>query len=188
MLWGKKLYRELRFVLVEYNGMRSILVSTDLTLPPEEIIMLYALRFKIENCFREFKQQFGGFAYHFWTKHLPKLNHFKRKGDSAPLNAISDPNDRKLILSKIKAIEGFVLLSSIAMGLTQIISLTREFESELQICRYLRTQPRLRFSEASVMACLRKSFFVFMLQHPDSFITRYIREKQISDSSVFEAA
>ena len=182
MLWGKKLYQELRFVLAEYNGMRSILVSTDLTLSPEEIITLYALRFKIENCFREFKQRFGGFAYHFWTKRLPKLNHFKRKCDPDPLDDITETGDRKLILSKIKAIEGFVLFSSIAMGLTQIISLTQALEGELQNGRYLRTHPRMRVSEASVMTCLRKSFFAFMLQHPDSFITRYIREKQFSDS------
>lgn len=158
MLWGKKLYQELRFVLAEYNGMRSILVSTDLTLSPEEIITLYALRFKIENCFREFKQQFGGFAYHFWTKHLPKLNHFKRKCDPDPLDGITETRDRELILSKIKAIEGFVLLSCIAMGLTQIISLTQELEGELQNGRYLRTHPRVRVSEASVMTSLRKSF------------------------------
>ncbi|MBQ6344154.1 MAG: hypothetical protein IJI41_13605 [Anaerolineaceae bacterium] len=188
MLWGKKIYRELRFVLAEYNGMRSILVSTDLTLSPEEIISLYALRFKIENCFREFKQQFGGFAYHFWTKKLPKLNHFKKNADPDPLDAVSDARDRKLILSKVKAIEGFVLLSTIAMGLTQIISLSQGIEGELQNYRYLRTQPRLRISEASVMDSLRKSFFAFMLQHPDSFITRYIREKQLSDSHEFEAA
>ena len=188
LLWAKKLYRELRFVLTEYNGMRSILVSTDLTLSPEEIITLYALRFKIETCFREFKQQFGGFSYHFWTKRLPKLNHFMKKTDPDPLDAVVDTDDRNLVLSKIKAIESFVLLSSIAMGLTQIISLTPELANEMQNGRYLRTQPRLRASEASIVSILRKSFFAFMLRNPDSFITRYIREKQSSVSYDSEAA
>ena len=79
LLWGQKLYQELRFVLVQYNGSRSILVSTDLSLSPKRIIELYAYRFSIEELFREFKQQIGGFAYHFWSKAVPKLNRFSRK-------------------------------------------------------------------------------------------------------------
>jgi len=188
LLWGKKLYRELRFVLAEYNGTRSILVSTDLTLSPVEIIELYALRFKIENCFREFKQQFGGFSYHFWTKSLEKLNHFKRKSDPDPLQKVSDEKDRKIILSKLKAIEGFVLFSSIAMGLSQMLSLDDSLKNDFLVCRYLRTAPRDRLSEASVMYFCRKSFFALMLQHPDSFITRFILEKQKTDFSSKQAA
>ena len=187
LLWGKKLYRELRFVLAEYNGTRSILVSTDLTLSPVEIIELYALRFKIENCFREFKQQFGGFSYHFWTKSLEKLNHFKKKSDPDPLQKVSDEKDRKIILSKLKAIEGFVLFSSIAMGLSQMVSLDDPLKNGFLVCRYLRTAPRDRLSEASVMYFFRKSFFALMLQHPDSFITRFTLEKQKIDFSSKQA-
>ena len=33
LLWGMELYNELRFVLVSYNGLRSVLASTDLLLP-----------------------------------------------------------------------------------------------------------------------------------------------------------
>lgn len=42
LLWGPKLYQELRFVLVEYSGTQSILVSTDLKLDPVTIIRLYS--------------------------------------------------------------------------------------------------------------------------------------------------
>ena len=188
LLWGKKLYRELRFVLAEYNGMRSILVSTDLTLSPVEIIELYALRFKIENCFREFKQQFGGFSYHFWTKHIEKLNRFKKKDEPDPLQLVNHDHDKSLVISKLKAIEGFVLLSSIAMGITQMLSLDEELARDAQACRYLRTPPRNRVSEASIMYYFRKAFFALMLQHPDSFITRYILEKQIADPNAKNAA
>ena len=65
LLWGTKLYKKLRFVLVKYAKSSAILVSTDLSLNPVLIIEAYAHRFKIECTFREFKQQIGGFCYHF---------------------------------------------------------------------------------------------------------------------------
>ena len=71
LLWGQKLYQELRFVLVEMNGTQSILASTSLALEPQSIIRLYSYRFRIECTFRELKQQVGAFCYHFWSKHMP---------------------------------------------------------------------------------------------------------------------
>ena len=40
LLWGQKLYQELRFVLVEMGGAQNILVSTSLELDPLAIIRL----------------------------------------------------------------------------------------------------------------------------------------------------
>ena len=48
LLWGQKLYQELRFVLVEMGGVQSILASTSLELEPLFIIRLYSYRFRIE--------------------------------------------------------------------------------------------------------------------------------------------
>lgn len=178
LLWGQKLYQELRFVLVQYNGSRSILVSTDLSLSPKRIIELYAYRFSIEELFREFKQQVGGFAYHFWSKAVPKLNHFAKKDDTDRLAAVLDDHKRKLILSNIKAIEGFVLFASIAMGILQLIALDGRNGRPAKKIRYLRTASRNCPSEATVMYYARKNIYSLLLQHPDSFITRFIRERQ----------
>ena len=178
LLWGKGIYQELRFVLTELNGAKSILVSTDLSLSPVQIIELYARRFKIENCFREFKQQFGGFCYHFWTKKLPKLNKFKKKDIPDPVDQITDGHDRNLILGKLRAIEGFILVANIAMGITQMLSLSMPFQNEVMRSRYLRTVVETRISEATVMCYFRKTIFALLLQHADSPITHFIREKQ----------
>ena len=178
LLWGQKLYQELRFVLVQYNGRRSILVSTDLSLSPKRIIELYAYRFSIEELFREFKQQIGGFAYHFWTKAVPKLNHFSKKEDPDQLETVTDARERNLILGNIKAIEGFVLFASIAMGILQLIALDGRSGRSAKKIRYLRTVSRKCPSEGTVMYYVRKNIYSLLLQHPDSFITRFIRERQ----------
>ena len=68
LLWGQKLYQELRFVLVEMNGVQGILASTSLELDPLSMIRLYSCRFLIECTFRELKQQIGAFCFHFWSK------------------------------------------------------------------------------------------------------------------------
>lgn len=158
--------------------MKSILVSTDTSLDPMTIIELYATRFGIEAFFREFKQQIGGLSYHFWTRFLPKLNHFARKDEPDPLLSIIDTHSRAKILDAIHAIETFVLCSCIAMGITQMISLSGECRDEVLKSRYLRTSSNTVPSEATIMYYLRKCFFSLLLQAPESFITQFIREKQ----------
>ncbi len=81
---GQKLYQQLRFVLVEMNGIQSILVSTSLELEPLSVIRLYSYRFRIECTFRELKQQTGAFCYHFWSKHMPKLSYYQKKEEASP--------------------------------------------------------------------------------------------------------
>ncbi|MDO5134199.1 MAG: transposase [Eubacteriales bacterium] len=178
LLWGKGLYQELRFVLVKYDGLRSILVSSDLSLSPEQIIEVYAHRAKIEDSFRQFKQNLGGFGYHFWTKSLPRLDHFAKKGDPDPLSTVSDDRDRRKILNNIHAIEGFVLFACIAMGILQLVSLSDDFAETVIKKRYLRTPSNEKPSEASVMYYLRRMFFLLLLNAPDSAITKIIRSRQ----------
>lgn len=143
-----------------------------------QIIEIYVHRAKIEESFREFKQTFGGFSCHFWTKALPKLNHFAKSGDSDPLSGVEDEDARRRILNNIKAIEGFVLFAGIAMGVLQLLSLSDEFNETIRKSRYLRTPSRENPSEATVMYYLRRKIFLLMLNSPDSPITKIIRAKQ----------
>ena len=179
LLWGPKLYQELRFVLVKYNGMKSIMVSTSLTIDPVRIVELYALRFNCEASFREFKQQFCGFGYHFWSKCLPRLNHFAKKGENDPLSKVTDEHERELVLKTVDAIEGFVLFSTIAMGITQMLSLKYSDSETIKKARNLRTySPTGKMSEATIRYYLSKTIFSMLAKKPDSFITRFIWERQ----------
>lgn len=181
LLWGQGLYKELRFVLVKRTcGEKSILVSTDLTLRPRKVIELYGTRFSIEENFREMKQQIGAFSYHFWTKYMPRLDHFAIKGTDQ-LSAILDGHARKKILDTVKAIESFVFCATVATGMLQMISLSEIISDKVTELRYLRTYSSKAPSEATVMYYLRKHIFLLLGKSPKSFITKYISEKQRDD-------
>lgn len=179
LLWGQKLYQKLRFVLVEYRGIQSILVSTDLTLTPEDIIRLYTYRFSIECCFREFKQQMGGFGYRFWSKVMPRLNRYRKKNQPHPLEQVTDQSQQACVLKTIQAMECYTLLASIAMGLIQMLSLHFSESLPADSVRYMRTPSDSVLSEASMIVYFRRYFFRFMADAPPLTITRFIRKKQL---------
>lgn len=178
LLWGQKLYQELRFVLVEMNGIQSILVSTSLELDPLSIIRLYSYRFRIECMFREMKQQIGAFCYHFWSKHMPKLSYYQKAGEPGPLERVEDERSRRNILKAVRAIEMHMALSCIAMGILQGVSVCMVEKISSKQLRYQRTPARGRVSEAALMAYLRKYFFLFMEKQPELRISQIILEQQ----------
>ena len=161
LLWGQKLYQELRFVLVEMNGIQSILASTSLALDPLSVIRLYSYRFRIECTFRELKQQIGAFCYRFWSKHMPKLSYYQKKNAPAPIEHVEGEKSRKKVLEAVRAIEMHIALSCIAMGILQCLSICFIGKLHPSLIRYQRTPSKGRVSEAAVMCYLRKHFFAF---------------------------
>ena len=178
LLWGKKLYMKLRFVLAECCGYRTILVSTDLSMSPLSIIGLYGMRFGIESMFREFNQVICGFGYHFWTKKWPKLNRWAKKGASDPLDTVTDKKSRERILLALKATEGFAFVSIVAQGLLQLLSLSFSNTEEMANLRYLRTRRQSVVSEATTADFLRKNLFALLLNNTNSRISQLILSKQ----------
>ncbi len=186
LLWGLKLYKEVRFVLVKYNQCTAIFVSTDLTMNPLFIIEAYAHRFKIECMFREFKQQLHGFGYHFWSSKMPKLKKYKKKSEPDQLSQITDESHKKAILLTVGAIERFVLCAGIAMGIVQMIVLDPVMTKGINKHRYLRTSCDNKVSEATVMEYLRKNFFRLLSLNPHSDLNRFILSIQEPDFDEFD--
>lgn len=180
-LWGQKLYQPLQFVLVEYEAKQVILASTSLAMPAEEIITAYACRSKVEAMFREFKGQFGGLFYHFWTKAAPKLNRYRRKNSPDPLSLVKDPAEKTRIIRTLKATEGYVLFASIAMGITQMLCLNYENRISVSGFRYLRTYSQSVMSETSMAKYLGRNLFRFMAEQDTLTITKIIFSRQIPD-------
>jgi len=173
LLWGKKLYKKLRFVLVLQGNTKAIFVSTDLTLTPEQILKLYGYRFKIECCFREFKQIIAGFSYRFWSFSMPRLNRFAKSGHD-PLETVTNKEDKKRIIHTFNAIQGFVMVASIAFGLLQICALHFADEINAPKFRWLRSRSNEIPSEATTAYFIGKSIFRMVALRYDLPIMRFI--------------
>ncbi|WP_010502985.1 hypothetical protein [Paenibacillus elgii] len=126
------------------------------------------------------KQVIGAFGYRFWSASMPKLNRYRRKGESDPLEQVTSESDRQRIRLTLQAIEGFVMCSVIATGIVQLLALRFSGRTPALFFRYLRTPSKSIVSEATVTAYLCKSIFRLFAQNPHLSITKIIHSKQIS--------
>jgi len=112
--------------------------------------------------FREFKQQFGGLFYHFWTKAVPKPDRYRRKNSPDPLSSVKGTKEKMRIIRTLKATEGYVLFTSIAMGSIQMLCANYGSNIAVSSFRYLRTSSCQVMSEASMIKYLSRHLFRFM--------------------------
>lgn len=177
LLW-RPVGRLVRFVFVEHpvRG-QLILMTSDTSLAPLEIIAIYGYRFKIEVSFKQALHTLGAYAYHFWMLDMPPRN-----PDSGNQHLHMESDDyRRLVRRKMDAYHRYVQLACIAQGLLQHLSL--RFRKEVWnyffrsswMCTMTPSQPP---SEAVVAQALRSTLPDFLANsHDDCDLTKFLLER-----------
>ena len=181
LLWGVGVYVPLSFIFVKYfdedmqEERREVLACMDTTLTSREIMELYSYRFKVEVQFKADKSTLGILSYRFWTGHQPKLDKKRKKGDPDPLEGVTDPHDRRLILEALHATELFVFCGIVAQGILQHIALRFATEGDRSKLRFQRTPANAAPSEENIMYIMRKGLADFLENQPENEVARLIR-------------
>lgn len=153
-----------RFVLCRQGNQKFLLMSSDLTLDPITLIQLYSVRVKIEQVFKVLKNVIGGFSYRFWSLASPKLEKKKipKKKQSQEIGAALDHGQMDRLIEKLEAIERFINLAAITVGLLQYLAIqfTQQVWTLHHRSSWLRTYSSEIPSEATVKATLQAAWFI----------------------------
>ncbi len=160
-----------RFVCVIDDGRCYILMCSDLGLCPKEIITIYSWRWKTEVMFLRLKNLLGGFCYHFWTRAFPK----SQRGGKVDYSDLSEA-DKDQCRRTIMAIERFVNLAGIALGLLQYLSITHGSQIWRAYSGWLRTYSSDSPSEGVVQSVIRAEFFASVGKVPVCRTLRLIQQ------------
>jgi hypothetical protein len=182
LLWGAGLLWLTRFVLVKCGDAKLILVCTNVSFTPLQILRLYGYRFKIEVTFRTLKQLLGAFSYHFWSASMPKLNRFAKKGEKDPLLEVNCKKIRARILQAFSAIERYVMLALIANGILQLLSLKHSTQVEKSSFCWLRTTSGNIVSETTMSRFLHRNIFMQFHKLAHLPILQIIRSRMERDN------
>ncbi len=175
LLW-RPVGQLVRFVLVDHPRRgRLILMSTDLSLLPLELIACYGYRFKIEVAFKQALYTVGTYAYHFWMMAMTPLS---RRSGNQYLHRKTELY-RKQVRRKLAAYHRYVQLGCIAQGLLQYLALSFRTDVWTYFRSWLRTmKPAQPPSEAVVAQALRNTFPEFLLDTSQEHdIKKFILER-----------
>ena len=173
LLW-RPVGRLVRFVLVHHPAHGAImLLSTDVTMDPLDVIILYGYRFKIELGFRHALRVVGSYAYHFWMMAMTPI---RRVRGNQYMHHRSE-RYRQHVRRKLAAYHRSVQLACIAPGLLQYLAISCGPTVWHLFRSWLRTMHRDRPpSELVVAHALRASLPEFLAAGPtDPVLAKFLR-------------
>lgn len=167
LLW-RPAGRIVRFVAVRHPTRgRCLLMCTDLSLPPLEIIRLYGLRFKIEFGFKQAIHTLGSFHYHFWMRDMKPL---KPRNGNQYLHRESEEY-RAAVMRKMHAYHVFIQAAIVCQGLLQYLSVTFTAQVWGSFRSWLRTvRPGIPPSELVVTHSMRNTLPEFLMTSAENNI------------------
>ena len=176
--------RLVRFVAVVHPTRGNcVLMCTDTTLDPVDIIRIYGLRFKIEHTFKQAVNVIGAFSYHFWMMDMKPTK--RRSGDK--YMPCESKQYRQQVKRKLQAYHVFIQACHIAQGLAQYLSTSFPEMVWASFGSWLRTiRSGIPPSELVVTTALRQCLPQFLLSSSDSdTLAKFILEKQDKDQFEF---
>lgn len=175
LLW-RPAGQPVRFVAVSHplRG-NCILMSTDLSMSPLDIVALYGLRFKIEVGFKQALHTVGSYLYHFWMASMEPL---RRKSGNQFMHCKTAAY-RNAVRRKLDAYCRFIQVGLIAQGIMIAISTSAPLLAWKCFGSWLRTvRPARCPSEMVVSLALKNKLPEFLLDGgPAQILVEFLRER-----------